>query len=136
MSARSKQSLRKSTGGKAPRKQLATKAARKSAPTAGGVKCPPNCIYCDIMEDNDDNEEEVYTCCKDDCYTAFHKSCAIKNNHKIDENNIICPYSHDQLIQCQNTADKCNSNCYKHDGSLYKPLNIYLCRWCERSTSL
>ena len=27
-------------GGKAPRKQLATKAARKSAPTAGGVKKP------------------------------------------------------------------------------------------------
>jgi len=31
---------RKSTGGKAPRKQLATKAARKSAPTTGGVKKP------------------------------------------------------------------------------------------------
>eukprot|EP00798_Chlamydomonas_sp_ICE-L_P015441 gene15441-biopygen24490 len=29
---------RKSTGGKAPRKQLATKAARKSAPATGGVK--------------------------------------------------------------------------------------------------
>ncbi|KAL2498866.1 histone H3.3 [Abeliophyllum distichum] len=28
------------TGGKAPRKQLATKAARKSAPTTGGVKKP------------------------------------------------------------------------------------------------
>lgn len=35
-----KQTARKSTGGKAPRKQLATKAARKSAPTAGGVKKP------------------------------------------------------------------------------------------------
>eukprot|EP00483_Globobulimina_turgida_P011244 UN11266 len=32
--ARTKQSARKSTGGKAPRKQLATKAARKSAPTS------------------------------------------------------------------------------------------------------
>uniref|UniRef100_A0A452U147 H3 histone, family 3B n=1 Tax=Ursus maritimus TaxID=29073 RepID=A0A452U147_URSMA len=31
---------RKSTGGKAPRKQLATKAARKSAPSTGGVKKP------------------------------------------------------------------------------------------------
>jgi histone H3 len=31
---------RKSTGGKAPRKQLATKAARKSAPATGGVKKP------------------------------------------------------------------------------------------------
>jgi histone H3 len=30
----------KSTGGKAPRKQLATKAARKSAPATGGVKKP------------------------------------------------------------------------------------------------
>jgi len=34
------ESARKSTGGKAPRKQLATKAARKSAPTTGGVKKP------------------------------------------------------------------------------------------------
>ena len=33
-----KQSARKSTGGKAPRKQLATKAARKLAPVEGGVK--------------------------------------------------------------------------------------------------
>ncbi|ETO16526.1 hypothetical protein RFI_20813, partial [Reticulomyxa filosa] len=44
--ARTKQTARKSTGGKAPRKQLATKvkknffAARKSAPTAGGIKKP------------------------------------------------------------------------------------------------
>ena len=39
--ARTKQTARKSTGGKPPRKQeLATKAARKSAPTAGGVKKP------------------------------------------------------------------------------------------------
>ena len=35
-----KQTARKSTGGKAPRKQLATKASRKSAPTTGGVKKP------------------------------------------------------------------------------------------------
>jgi histone H3 len=38
--ARTKTTARKSTGGKAPRKQLATKAARASAPTAGGVKKP------------------------------------------------------------------------------------------------
>ncbi|KAF9524581.1 histone-fold-containing protein, partial [Crepidotus variabilis] len=39
--ARTKQTARKSTGGKAPRKQLATKAARKTAQTAtGGVKKP------------------------------------------------------------------------------------------------
>eukprot|EP00695_Tsukubamonas_globosa_P001336 TRINITY_DN2341_c0_g1_i1.p1 TRINITY_DN2341_c0_g1~~TRINITY_DN2341_c0_g1_i1.p1 ORF type:complete len:163 (-),score=61.25 TRINITY_DN2341_c0_g1_i1:102-527(-) len=40
--ARTKQTARKSTGGKAPRKQLAlaTKAARKSAPAAGGIKKP------------------------------------------------------------------------------------------------
>ena len=39
--ARTKQTARKSTGGKAPLKQLATKAARKSAPhgmSSGGVK--------------------------------------------------------------------------------------------------
>ncbi|KAH9957550.1 histone-fold-containing protein [Lactifluus volemus] len=40
--ARTKQTARKSTGGKAPRKQLATKAARKTAAAAstGGVKKP------------------------------------------------------------------------------------------------
>ncbi|XP_060721101.1 histone H3-like [Tachysurus vachellii] len=38
--ARTKQTARKSTGGKAPRKQLVTKAARKSAPATGGVKKP------------------------------------------------------------------------------------------------
>ena len=38
--ARTKQTARKSTGGKALRKQLATKAARSSAPSTGGVKKP------------------------------------------------------------------------------------------------
>jgi len=38
--ARTKQTARKSTGAKAPRKQLATKAARKTAPSTGGVKKP------------------------------------------------------------------------------------------------
>ena len=38
--ARTKQTARKSTGGKAPRKQLATKAARNSGPSSGGVKKP------------------------------------------------------------------------------------------------
>ena len=38
--ARTKQNARKSTGGKAPRKQLATKAARKSQPATGGIKKP------------------------------------------------------------------------------------------------
>lgn len=38
--ARTKHTARKSTGGKAPRKQIATKAARKSAPPSGGIKKP------------------------------------------------------------------------------------------------
>jgi histone H3 len=38
--ARTKPTAHKSTGGKAPRKQLATKAAPKSAPSTGGVKKP------------------------------------------------------------------------------------------------
>ena len=42
--ARTKQTTRKATGGKAPRKHLATQAARKSAPTSdsapGSVKKP------------------------------------------------------------------------------------------------
>ncbi|KAH7415543.1 hypothetical protein KP509_14G050700 [Ceratopteris richardii] len=38
--ARTKQTARKSTGGKARRKELASKAARKSALNTGGVKKP------------------------------------------------------------------------------------------------
>ena len=38
--ARVKQTARKSTGGKAPRKQLSTKAVRKAAPHIGGCKKP------------------------------------------------------------------------------------------------
>ena len=43
--ARTKQTARKSTGGKAPRKQLATKAARKSVPSTGGIKKPHRFRY-------------------------------------------------------------------------------------------
>ncbi len=38
--ARTKQTAVKSTGGKAPRKQLANKAAKRTAPNTGGVKKP------------------------------------------------------------------------------------------------
>nr|XP_012331934.2 histone H3.3-like [Aotus nancymaae] len=38
--AHTKQTGRKSTSGKTPRKQLATKAARKTVPSTGGVKKP------------------------------------------------------------------------------------------------
>ena len=38
--ARTKQTALKKTGGKAPRQQLAQKAARKSQPSTGGVKKP------------------------------------------------------------------------------------------------
>ena len=38
--ARTKQTARKSTGSKVPRKQLASKAARKTAPATGGIKKP------------------------------------------------------------------------------------------------
>ncbi len=38
--ARTKQTARKSTGGKAPRKMVAAKAARKSAPSTGGIRKP------------------------------------------------------------------------------------------------
>ncbi|KAM8936531.1 LOW QUALITY PROTEIN: histone H3.1t [Lycaon pictus] len=43
--ARARQTVRKSTGGKAPRKQLAPKAARKSALATGGVKKPHGYRY-------------------------------------------------------------------------------------------
>ena len=36
--ARTKQTARKQTGGKAPRKQLAKKDSRKTTPSEGGVK--------------------------------------------------------------------------------------------------
>ena len=42
--ARTKQTAHRSTGGKAPRFQLATKAARRSAPALRGVKKPHR--YC------------------------------------------------------------------------------------------
>jgi histone H3 len=38
--ARTKQTARKHTGGKAPRKHIASKSARKTAPATGGVKKP------------------------------------------------------------------------------------------------
>src|ERR1700684_660208 len=38
--ARTKQTARKSTGGKAPRKHVASKAARKAAVQSGGIKKP------------------------------------------------------------------------------------------------
>jgi histone H3 len=38
--ARTKQTARKSTGGKAPRKQMPTKSARKSTTNVGGIKKP------------------------------------------------------------------------------------------------
>ena len=41
--ARTKQTARKSTGGKAPRKALATKSVRKTAVATGGVKKPHRC---------------------------------------------------------------------------------------------
>jgi histone H3 len=44
--ARTKQTARKSTGGKAPRKQIATKAARKSTAGTAGVKKPHRYRYC------------------------------------------------------------------------------------------
>ena len=42
--ARTKQTAHKSTGGKAPPKHLATKAARQAAPRHGGVK-KPHCYH-------------------------------------------------------------------------------------------
>ncbi len=48
-----KQTARKSTGGKGPQKRCATKAARKSAPASGGIKkthcyCPGTVALCEI----------------------------------------------------------------------------------------
>jgi len=40
--ARTKKTARKFAGGKAPRKQLATKAARKTAPNSLNIKKPKN----------------------------------------------------------------------------------------------
>ena len=47
--ARTKQTARKAQpGGKAPRKMLATKAPRKSAPAMGGVKKPHRYRYVSV----------------------------------------------------------------------------------------
>ncbi len=50
---RTKQTARKSTGGKAPGMKLVTKAARKAAPATGGSKkphryCPGTAALCEI----------------------------------------------------------------------------------------
>ncbi|KAL1607651.1 hypothetical protein SLS60_002586 [Paraconiothyrium brasiliense] len=50
---RTKQTARKSTGGKAPRRQLASMAARKSAPSSGGVN-----QYISEEEEMDDEETD------------------------------------------------------------------------------
>ena len=54
---RTKHTARYSTGGKAPRKQLATKAARKSAPATGGVRTPTASDYDDDEEEEEEEEE-------------------------------------------------------------------------------
>ena len=56
LAARTKQTARKSTGGKAPRKQLATKAARKSAPSSHAFL--PSYSSDDENDDDMDDEEE------------------------------------------------------------------------------
>ena len=53
----SKEIARKSTGGKAPRRQLATKAARKSAPPRA---CFPSLIYAFIDDSDDDADVPEY----------------------------------------------------------------------------
>ncbi|CAH0004312.1 unnamed protein product [Clonostachys byssicola] len=53
---RAKQTARKSTGGKAPRKQLASKAARKSAPSTGGLMMHDE----DLIDYSDEEEVEPY----------------------------------------------------------------------------
>lgn len=64
--ARTKQTARKSTGGKAPRKQLATKAARKSAPSTGGVKKPHRYRYtaCHMHYNEFGLSLCIFVCCK------------------------------------------------------------------------
>ena len=59
--ARTKQTARKSTGGKAPRKQLATNAARKSAPATGGVKKPHRYRPGELLSTSDWVAESVRT---------------------------------------------------------------------------
>lgn len=57
----SKQTARKSTGGKAPCKQFASKAARKPAPATGGVKKThhyhPETVA--FREESDDNVQQI-----------------------------------------------------------------------------
>lgn len=51
--ARTKQTARKSTGGKAPRKQLASKAAKKTAPSTGKRQLPTRSrLFCDLLSDH------------------------------------------------------------------------------------
>ena len=61
--ARTKQTERKSTGGWAPRKALAAKAARRSAPATGGVKREYHRrLILNPEPDTDDVQPPVFTC--------------------------------------------------------------------------
>ena len=82
--ARTKQTARKSTGGKAPRKQLATKAARKSAPSTGGVKKPHRNVW--HIDDHSDNVPEITFDCIP-CKIKFRKKFQMRR-HALRKHNI------------------------------------------------
>lgn len=67
--ARTKQTARKSTGGKAPRKQLATKAARKNHASTGGIKKPHRYRY----KGEENSRKDQRTC-------VSEQTCKTKSN--------------------------------------------------------
>merc|ERR1712224_1067294 len=77
--ARTKQTARKSTGGKAPRKQLATKAARKSAPATGGVKKPHRYRPGTVLSVKSEDTKNLLSY----CYASYHSNVWSVKSRKI-----------------------------------------------------
>jgi hypothetical protein len=67
MMARTKQTARRSSGGKAPRKHLVMKVARKAMPAAGGVKKPhrymPGTVVVSYLEEGKYGSEIIIIQC-------------------------------------------------------------------------
>nr|XP_058160447.1 uncharacterized protein LOC111767094 [Dasypus novemcinctus] len=83
--AQTKQTAYKSTGGKTPHKQLATKAARKSAPSTGGVK-RPRCYRLGTVA-----LPEIRHCWASDPEAAFQRSVATCHGLKMWPPQWPCP---------------------------------------------
>jgi len=113
--ARTKQTARKSVGHKAPRKQLATKAARMSAPRSGGVKRPhryrPGTVALREIRKYQKSTELliprmamirlIKEITQDYKVDLRHQASAITALHEAVEAHLICLFEHSNLLAIQ-----------------------------------